>query len=391
MIYLVIPFVFAVTAFFFILKKKNMLVWMPSYIKHLVFHSRKAKGKKHILFCFVDHYEPQWGKNISIEQERARVDRWFTDYPKAASKYTDVDGCYPKHSFFYPEEEYRYEHLAKIADLCARGYGEIEVHLHHDDDTSSNLRKTLSTFTEKLHINHGAFVRNKDTDKLQYAFIHGNWALDNSRPDGRMCGVNDELIVLKETGCFADFTFPSAPSDTQPASVNSIYYAKDDPHAPNSHNTGKNVEVGGSTWGDLMLITGPLGLNLKVRKKGIFPQIENSDIRGSMPPTKNRIDLWVNSNIHVKGQPNWLFIKIHTHGTQEPDMDTLLGAPFEEMCQYLDEKYNDGENYALHYVSAREMYNIAKAAESGKTGTPNDYRDFIIPAPSYRNAGQNHV
>ena len=132
-----------------------------------------------------------------------------------------------------------------------------------------------------------------------------------------------------------------------------------------------------------MLITGPLGLNWKARKKGIFPQIENSDIRSAMPPTKDRIDLWVNSNIHVKGQPNWIFIKVHTHGTQERDMDTLLGQPFEEMCRYLDQEYNDGTDYALHYVSAREMYNIAKAAEANRTGNPNDFRDFIVPAPSY--------
>jgi hypothetical protein len=95
-----------------------------------------------------------------------------------------------------------------------------------------------------------------------------------------------------------------------------------------------------------------------------------------MKLTKDRIDLWVGSNIHVKGKPDWLFIKIHTHGTQEQDTDTLLGKPFEAMCQYLDEKYNDGENYVLHYVSVREMFNIVKAAESGRIGNPNEYREL---------------
>ena len=28
----------------------------------------------------------------------------------------------------------------------------------------------------------------------------------------------------------------------------------------------------------------------------------------------------------------------------------------------------------------REMYNIIKAAEAGKSGNPNDYRDFVLPA-----------
>lgn len=374
-------------AVFLIIKKKQMHLWLPHYLKRKLRlrNQIKPKGPKHIMFCFVDHYEPMWGKNIPLEQERARVDRWHLDYPKVAGKFKDADGCYPKHSFFYPEEEYRQEHLNKVTDLCAAGYGEIEIHLHHDNDTSDNLRTTLERFTETLHENHGAFVRNEQTGKLQYTFIHGNWCLDNSRPDGKWCGVNDELIVLKETGCYADFTFPSAPSDTQPAFANEIYYAKDDPVKPKSHNTGKLVEVGCESWGDMLLITGPIGLNWKHRKKGIFPQIENSDIRGSMPPTKDRVDLWVNSAISVKGKPDWLFIKIHTHGTQEQDMDTLLGQPFEKMNEYLLDKYNDGENYIMHFVSAREMYNIVKAAEHEKMGNPNDYRDYIVQKPHYKN------
>ncbi|MGB0936499.1 MAG: hypothetical protein ACPGTQ_03525 [Colwellia sp.] len=365
-----------------------MNLWLSHYLKRKLRGNAKITGPKHIMFAFVDHYEPMWGKNISYEQECARVDRWYQGYPEVASLFKDADGCHPKHSFFYPEEEYRQEHLDKITELCQQGFGEIEIHLHHDNDTSENLRKTLETFTETLHRNHGAFVRDKNTGKLQYSFIHGNWCLDNSRPDGRWCGVNNELIVLRETGCYADFTFPSAPSDTQPALANEIYYAKDNPEKPKSHNTGKIAYVGGQDWGDMMLITGPLGLNWKYRKKGIFPQIENSDIRGSMPPTKDRIDLWVNSNICIQGKPEWLFIKIHTHGTQEQDMETLLGQQFKDMCQYLDDKYNDGEEYILHYVSAREMYNIAKAAEAGKSDNPNKYRDFLIPAPQYRNLSQ---
>jgi len=376
-----------ILACLFIIKKKHMHLWLPHYLKRTLSSKKQTKSYEptHIMFCFVDHYEPMWGKDVQLEQERARVERWHIEYPIVAGKYKDSDGCYPKHSFFYPEEEYRQEHLNKITDLCAAGFGEIEIHLHHDNDTSDNLRITLERFTEKLHENHGAFIRDEKTGKLQYTFIHGNWCLDNSRPDGKWCGVNDELIVLKETGCYADFTFPSAPSDTQPAFANEIYYAKDDPAKPKSHNRGKIVEVGGKSWGDMLLITGPIGLNWKHRKKGIFPQIENSDIRGSMPPTKDRVDLWVKSAISVKNKPDWLFIKIHTHGTQEQDMDTLLGKPFEEMNEYLLDKYNDGSNYVMHFVSAREMYNIVKAAESGKTGNPNEFRDFIVPKPQYIN------
>jgi len=51
------------------------------------------------------------------------------------------------------------------------------------------------------------------------------------------------------------------------------------------------------------------------------------------------------------------------------------------MFEYLQTAYNDGTRYRLHYVTAREMYNIAKAAEAGERGEPGDFRDFRIPAP----------
>jgi hypothetical protein len=41
------------------------------------------------------------------------------------------------------------------------------------------------------------------------------------------------------------------------------------------------------------------------------------------------------------------------------------------MHEHLESVYNDGKNYVLHYVTAREMYNIVKAAEAGKSGDPH--------------------
>jgi hypothetical protein len=36
---------------------------------------------------------------------------------------------------------------------------------------------------------------------------------------------------------------------------------------------------------------------------------------------------------------------------------------------------------AVHYVTAREMFNVARAAMDGKTGNPNSYFDYVIPPP----------
>ena len=68
----------------------------------------------------------------------------------------------------------------------------------------------------------------KKDGRPAWAFIHGNWCLANARRDGRNCGVDDELVVLHKTGCYADFTFAAAPNEAQPRFVNQIYWPTGD-------------------------------------------------------------------------------------------------------------------------------------------------------------------
>lgn len=364
------------------LRRKNMFLWLPDYVRQGIGNRVQHDDPMHIMFCFVDHYEPGW-QSPGLDVERTRVARWCQAYPMLAKKHRDADGQHPKHCFFYPEEEYREEHLHALGELCAQGFGEIEIHLHHDQDTEDGLRAKMTGFIDKLMHVHGALPQDLGSAQARFAFIHGNWALDNSRPDGRWCGIDNELQVLRDLGCYADFTLPSAPSDTQTAKINSVYYAADDPHRSKSHNRGVDVEVGKAPSGDLMIIQGPLGLNWKRRKFGFLPRIENGDIRRSSPPTPDRVDQWIKAHVHVKGRPEWCFVKIHTHGAQDGDMDTLLGRAADDMYAYLEQAYNDGLRYVLHYVTARELYNIVKAAEAGHTGNPNDYRDYLLKPPAF--------
>ena len=41
--------------------------------------------------------------------------------------------------------------------------------------------------------------------------------------------------------------------------------------------------------------------------------------------------------------------------------------------------YNDGSRYRVHYMSAREAYNVVRAAQDGHTGNPFQYRDYKVP------------
>ncbi|MFK7956127.1 MAG: hypothetical protein AB8B96_08530 [Lysobacterales bacterium] len=380
---LFVVFLAALSAFYLLLRSRNMQMWFPSYVRRQ--RRQPIQGPTHVLFCFVDHFEPMWARP-DYETECRRVKRWVDEYGAMANRHRDADGLPPGHCFFYPEEEYRKEHLDGVVEICRQGFGEIDVHLHHDNDTAEGLTEKLQRFRKILHETHNALPVN-DKGEPVYGFIHGNWCLDNARPDGRYCGVNNELQVLAECGCYVDYTFPAAPDPSQTPTINQIYYATDDPQKPRSHDHGVRVKAGGSASGDLMLIQGPLMLNWRDRKLGLIPRIENGDIRAGQEPSPQRTDLWVEANVHIQGRPEWVFIKVHTHGTQEASTDVLLGDPVDAMYSDLESRYNDGENYVLHYVSSREMYNIAKAAEAGLDGDPNQYRDYVYKKPEFSPPG----
>lgn len=328
--------------------------WTLSYLKNLLFPGEvpDQEGPIHVYFAFADHYEP-FGEGKSEDEAIAVVKRWKQEYPEISKKFTDSENRHPKHTCFYPAEEYRESILDDLKDLTEQGYADVEVHLHHDNDTPENLHNGLMEFKEKLFHRHGLLRRDPVSNEIIYAFIHGNWALDNSRGDGRWCGVNNEISILRDTGCYADFTLPSAPSDTQTKQINSIYMATDDPVRPKSHDTGVPLERGREMSGDLLMIQGPLMLNFKSRKMKIFPRIENAEVGNWFRASEERLRLWLDANIHVQGQPNHLFIKVHAHGCN--DVYKLLDGELDRLYNVLS-SLNDTPGYKLHYVSCYEMY-----------------------------------
>lgn len=48
------------------------------------------------------------------------------------------------------------------------------------------------------------------------------------------------------------------------------------------------------------------------------------------------------------------------------------------MLTEAEAKYNDGEKYRLHYMTARQAFDVIKAAEAGHDGNPPRLRDFLI-------------
>ena len=338
-----------------------------------------------IIVLFVDHWEPG-PRTEQIES----LERWRREYPPFADRHRDSDGRPLRHSFFQVNSVARNgnwyvddEILHPILDMCYDGYGEIDMHIHMAE--LSTPEHNLDEFRRKmddfiLHCQqHGVYLTAEAAPQTAFGFIHGMWALDNSRLIGgarEYCGVNEQLRALKELGCFADYTFP-AWGPMNPSLHNTIFRAKDD-ERPWSYGYPENVQpvtVGGDDeWGDLMIFEGP------------WTPWPSSQSLGHMTP--GGFDQWVQANVHVVGQEDWIFIKLHTHGIQqamipgrsetEEGTSTLWDAAADSFWAYVETAYNDGDNYRVHYVSAREAYNMVRAAEDGRTGNPYDYRDYII-------------
>lgn len=353
--------------FWRVLRSRNLQYWLDSYlIWKVVRLFRHRPARRHVYFCFADHYEP-YGGTTDWERAHERVKKWLEHYPVIAVHHQDSFGNRPKHTFFYPIEEYDPELIDQLKGLCKEGVGDIEIHLHHDNDTEQNFRDTITRYADMLYTRHG-LLRKDETGKIIYGFIHGNWALDNSRPDGRWCGVDNEISILIETGCYADMTMPSAPSDTQTHKINSIYFARGRPGHRKSHDRGHDVCVG--AWGksdELLLIQGPLTLNWKEAKFGIIPKIESAELSFDAPPTAHRVHLWGECGIGVRGAEEHIFIKVHTHGATEQSMRMLFDeGGFNRLWTELERQYRQDAEHTLRYVTAWEMYNKIKQLALGE-------------------------
>ena len=171
-----------------------------------------------------DHFEP-FHHTDKAGALQALAD-WAELWPPMVERFRDSSGRGPRHTFFYPIEQYDGDIIERLAALCEKTGSEVEVHLHHENDTAETLEAQLRTGIANL-ASHGLLSRRPD-GAPQYGFIHGNWALDNSHPQGKHCGVSDELSLLRRTGCYADFTLPSAPDPAQTRTINSVYYARED-------------------------------------------------------------------------------------------------------------------------------------------------------------------
>jgi hypothetical protein len=327
-------------------------IWLWPYVLD---RTRKAWSHaqarpRRVWLMIADHFEPFRGtRDLSVARERVLA--WRRAWPEIAKRHQDSTGASAQYTFFYPQEEYHPELLELLAEIVREGYGDVEVHIHHDSGGPNGggqqeFMDRMSGFLEVLRNRHG--LLREQNGKRAFGFIHGNWALDNSRPDGRCCGLNNEITLLRDLGCYADFTMPCGPHASQCRTLNTIYWATDDPGKPKSYDRGQPVLPGRPGHGDLLMIPGPFGLRWGGR---LTPHLEIGELASHNGPSVQRVKRWLELAPRIGSD---LFIKLFAHGAFEKNMTELLGGGLQNLLCLLKDAMRRPE-IDLRYVNGWGM------------------------------------
>jgi hypothetical protein len=342
-----------------------------------------ANDPVHIIFALADHFEPAIDptsgyKRVPRPEQLRRLEHWTREYPKVVDRLRDRDGRPLVHTYFYPAEQYDEEILEMLAAHCHAGWGETEIHLHHgmfEPDTAENTRRQLVEFRDHLALRHRCLSVEEGSTLPRYAFVHGNFALANSA-GGKFCGVDSEMQILAETGCYADFTMPSSVwHPAQTAKINSVYECGLPLDQQVPHRSGRDLAVGRAPKTLPLIVQGPLVTDFERSVRRMKPVFENGAIAGSTPMTLHRLALWKKARVHVAGRADWLFIKLHCHGMDPMQQNSVIGDAFRKFLDQFVTGASERKE-TLHFVTAREMTNILFAACDGREGNPGDYRDY---------------
>ena len=369
----------------YLTKLKWNLPWLARYpfARGKAFLEKTAFEKKHIIFTVANHFEPSWSRNglLDLDAQRRRLDEYYKLARRTGEAVRDVDGTKFRHTNFYPAEQYDFQILETMAQMQSEGLGEVEIHLHHGveaPDTAENLRKSLVDFRDILAEEHFCLSRFEGDKQPKYAFVHGNLALANSC-GGRFCGVDEEMQILQETGCYVDMTLPSAPDESQVAMINQIYECGLPLSEKVPHRTGRAVEIFGKKAQLPLIFTGPLVFNWTRRVKGLpVPRLDDGALVSNQPSDLARLNRWLSANVTVKGRTDWIFVKLYCHGFFDRDQAACIGEDAQKFFEKIIEHGEKTNKYKVYFASAREAFNMVLAAIDGKKGSPGEFRNYRL-------------
>ncbi|HEX6649238.1 MAG TPA: hypothetical protein VF075_06855 [Pyrinomonadaceae bacterium] len=363
----------------FFQKLRWSIPWLVRYpfwrAGEVVRRLNEPTGPTHVIFLVANHWEPGTGA-----QAIPRVEHWMKMARETGNAIRDRDGMAFRHTNFYPAEQYERPLLEMLSALQAEGFCEVEIHLHHGveaPDTAENTRRILTEFRDTLAEEHKCLSRESPMDPVKYAFVHGNWALANSA-GGRWCGVDSEMEILAETGCYADFTLPSVPHQAQVARINAIYTCGKPLDQVKPHRSGPTV-VTGKQPSLPIIFEGPLAFDWTRRLHSLpVPRLDDGSLAQNYPLTLKRFNRWRNVRVSVAGRPDWVFVKLYSHGFFDWDQDAMIGPQMRRFMTEVLEFSEKSKEFFVYFASAREAFNIVMAAVDGHSGSPGQYRNYKL-------------
>jgi hypothetical protein len=136
-------------------------------------------------------------------------------------------------------------------------------------------------------------------------------------------------------------------------------------------------------------VQGPLVLDWGRRKWGLLPRLENGCLQRSQPPHVRRLPLWLRARVQVPARPDWFFVKLHCHGAEDSGTAAVLSEAMVRLHEGLAAYAGRQAGFHYHYVTAREMYNLVRAAEAGWGGTVAEALDYeLVTDGSFNDASQ---
>jgi hypothetical protein len=186
------------------------------------------------------------------------------------------------------------------------------------------------------------------------------------------------MQILADTGCYADFTLPSVPHQTQVPRINAIYSCGNPLPEARPHKSGPSVSVGRQPTLPI-IFTGPLVFNWSRRIRSVpVPRVDDGALAKNYPMDLKRLQRWFNARISVVGRPEWVFIKLYSHGFFDWDQEAMIGP---ELRRFMTEVLDYGartDRFDVYFASAREAFNMVMAAVDGHSGSPGLYREYRL-------------
>jgi hypothetical protein len=355
------------------------LPWLVRYpfVRARSFLGQTAFEKKHVIITIANHFEPGWSETgvLDHKTQMKRLRAYHKMAREIGDVVRDVDGTKFRHTNFYPAEQYHPEILDILAEMQSEGLGETEVHLHHGverPDTAEGLRSALVDFRDTLAERHKLLSTNGD-GKPMYAFVHGNLALANSC-GGRFCGVDGEMEILRDTGCYADMTLPSAPDQSQVAVINRIYECGLPMNEAAPHRRALPPHSNGSGPQLPLIFQGPLVFNWTLPR----PRIDDGSLTAAQGLDRRRFDRWLSANITAGERSDIVFVKLYCHGFFDHDQSACIGDDAKRFFSEMLNASAGSGKFEIHFATAREAFNIAMAATEGRRGKPGEFRDHKL-------------